>query len=73
MKYKLETNDKQKFYMAFHGEDSYFALWDLDQDLRSKIKYGEQYTEEQKEAFQLVRDNLTDIMDGHGVDFEHVS
>ena len=70
--YKIETTDRDKYYMAFHGDDFYFTLWDLDQDLRSKIKYGENYTEEQIDAFQLVRDKLNDLMDEHGVDFNHV-
>ena len=73
MKYKIETTDKQDYYMAFHGADFYFTLWDLDQSLRSKIKYNDKLTDEQIKVLQDLRDELNELMYEHGVDFEHIS
>ena len=71
--YKIETSDKQDYYMAFHGSDFYYTLWDLDQSLRSKIKYNEKLTDEQIKVLQDLRDELGELMYEHGVDFEHIS
>ena len=73
MRFKLETNDRQDFYLAFHGNDFYYCLWDIDQSLRSKIKYNETLTDEQIKVLQEVRDELGETMSEHGVDFEHIS
>jgi hypothetical protein len=74
MRFQLSTNDREDFYMAFHGKDFYYALWELDQDvLRHKIKYDENLTEEQLAIYQEVRDKLYEIMSEHGIDFEHIS
>jgi hypothetical protein len=74
MRFQISTNDREDFYLAFHGKDFYYALWELDQDvLRKKIKYGEDLTDEQLEVYQKIRDDLYEIMSEHGVDFDHVS
>ena len=74
MRFKLETNNREDFYMAFHGKDFYFTLWVFDQDvLRKKIKYDESLTEEQTAMLEKVRDELYEIMAERGVDFDHVS
>lgn len=74
MRFKLETNDRDDFYLAFHGKDFYFTLWEFDQDvLRKKIKYDESLTEEQTAMLEKVRDELYEIMNEHGIDFEHIS
>jgi len=44
--------------------DISLALWDIDQYLRSEIKY-------QKE-FQKVRDKLHEIMGDHGIDLDRI-
>jgi len=74
MRYQISTNDKQDFYMAFHGSDFYFTLWEFDQDvLRKKIKYGENLSKKQIDILEKVRDELYEIMSEHGVDFNHIS
>ena len=61
------------FYMAYHGEDFYFILCDLDQYLRSQIKYhSDDLSEEKKAAFQLARDRIYELMENYKVDFNHV-
>ena len=66
MIYKLTTNDKQEHYMAFHGPDFYFTLWDLDQWLHQEVKHND------REELQEVRDKLGELMEYWGVDFKHV-
>jgi len=74
MRFQLSTNDREDFYMAFHGRDFYRVLWEFDEDvLRAKIKYDESLTDEQTELLEKVRDELREIMDDHGVDFSHIS
>ena len=60
-------------YMAYHGEDFYFILCDLDQYLRSQIKYhSDDLSEEKKAALQLARDKIYELMENYKVDFNHV-
>lgn len=60
-------------YMIYHGEDFYFILWDLDQYLRSQIKYhSDDLSEEKEAAFQLARDKIYELMENYEVDFNHV-
>ena len=60
-------------YMAYHGEDFYFILCDLDQYLRSQIKYhSDDLSEEKIAAFQLARDRIYELMENYDVDFNHV-
>ncbi len=73
LKYKIETSDKEEHYMAFHGSDFYHALWDLDQYLRGKIKYGAEEENLDEDTLQHCRDKLTEFMEDNGIDFEHIS
>ena len=74
MRYQISTNDREDFYLAFHGKDFYFTLWEFDQDvLRKKIKYDESLTQEQLDIVEKIRDELYEVMSEHGVDFDHVS
>lgn len=62
--YIYTTDDKKEFEYAFHGIDFLLCLWDMDQWLRSEIKYS------QKEEYQPVRDQLWEIMQHHGVNLD---
>jgi len=60
-------------YMIYHGEDFYFILCDLDQYLRSQIKYhSDDLSEEKIAALQSVRDKIYELMENYKVDFNHV-
>ncbi len=73
MRYQLETNDKQDFYMALHGSDFYFSLWDIDQYLRNQSKYNpDNLSGKQLDAVDKVREELHEIMSEHGVDFNQI-
>ncbi len=60
-------------YMAYHGDDFYFILWNLDQYLRNQIKYhSDDLGEEKEAALELARDKIYELMENHDVDFNHV-
>jgi len=68
---RILTNE---LYMAYHGDDFYWILWDLDQHyLRDKVKYNVQdESDEALKAYDNVRTELYRLMEQHGVDFWHV-
>ncbi len=63
----FEDDDQDQFTAAIHGIDFWFCLWDLDQWLRSQIKYSD------KTEFEEIRDELYNIMHKHGVNLDMVS
>ena len=67
MKATLEYNlpeDQEAFNVASKGTDLYLVIWDLDQLLRDKVRYGEDISEDRKEGYDLIRDKLRLIMNG---------
>lgn len=72
MKAKLEFNlpdDQHDFDFAVNGSKWYCVAWDLDQWLRSEIKYNEEIAECDRESFEIVRDKLRDLMFDQNVKF----
>lgn len=60
-------------YMAYHGTEFYFTLWDLDQFLRTITKYNpDDLSEDVVEMADKIRDKLYDIMNDNDIDFNHV-
>ena len=60
-------------YMAYHGSDFYFTLWDLDQFLRTITKYNpDDLSEEVVEMADKIRDKIYDLMDDYDINFNHV-
>ena len=60
--YVYKTSDRTDYLYALHGVDFLLILWDLDQWLRSQVKYNPDPTEEEKQAFILTRETLYDLM-----------
>lgn len=73
--YEFEDNeDNSNFYIISNASNFYFCLWDLDQWLRSIIKYPDDNKKKlNSNTLQAIRDKLHELMEEHGVDFEHVS
>jgi len=69
-KYEFKTNDKKEFEYAFHGLDFLLCLWEMDQWLRSEVKYNVNNTSEEMTAFEKARDQLREIMLSHNVDLD---
>ena len=73
MKAILEFNlpeEQVEFNLAVNGNKWSFVAWKIDQELRSKIKYSESITEEQRGIYQEVRDVLREFMLEQSVDWE---
>jgi len=75
MKAILEINlpeDHIDFELAVNGSKAQYALWEMDQWLRSQYKYmsDEEYSKDKYETYEKCRDRLRDIMFENGVKFE---
>ena len=67
---RILVND---LYMAYHGTDFYFTLWELDQFLRTITKYNpDDLSEDVVDMADKVRDKIYDLMNDNDVDFNHV-
>jgi len=67
---RILVND---LYMAYNGDNFYFVLWDLEQELRSHLKYNpDKLSGKQLDALKKMRDELYDLMEKRDVDFNHV-
>jgi hypothetical protein len=70
-RYRIETNDKHEHLMALHGTDFMLALWDLDQWLRSQIKYNpDQLGGHELNALDAAREQLRECMAKYNVSLE---
>ena len=58
--------EKTDFTLAINGSKMYCTLWELDQWLRSEIKYGG------REELDEVRDKLRELMNDNHIDFDMV-
>jgi hypothetical protein len=73
MKAILEFNlpeEQPEFDLAVNGNKWSFVAWKIDQELRSKIKYSESITEEQRDIYQEVRNSINEYMLEQGLDWE---
>ncbi len=68
--YVFKTNDETEFLYAFHGLDFLLCLWDLDQELRNKIKYSQDYNEDVKEGMKMAREMLWEIMEARNLNLD---
>ena len=57
-----DEGDLYQYKCAIKGQDLYFVITDLDNELRNIIKYGDgQYTEEQQKMAEFIRNRLHDF------------
>ena len=75
MKANLEFNlgdggeDYVEFEYATRGQDLAFVLWDFDQELRKRYKYGTE--KDMVMDVDKVRELLRETMAEHGLNFEN--
>lgn len=63
--------EQSEFDFASRGHKWSFALWELDQWLRSQMKYNDHnMTEEEYNAYEKCRNQLRDFMQDNGVSFD---
>jgi len=65
LEFKL-PEESREYLTAVHAPALSSALWDMDQELRQKIKYASEDTPELvTKTFQEARDMLTKILEYH--------
>ena len=72
MKAILEFNlpeDKQEFDFATQGSDWWNVCWTLDQELRSKMKYGN-LSQNDYEIYEKIREELRGFIEEQGLDLD---
>lgn len=62
MKTTLEFDNRSEAIAAIKGIDYHSCLWDLDQDLRNKLKHGHKM-KDADEVMEYVRDFINDNVD----------
>ncbi len=58
------------FHDAVHASDYKAILWDLDQRLRSKLKYDDTLDNISATAYQDARDMLHELLNDYGVSID---
>ena len=66
----LEERDDLNF--ALHGLDWALVAWDMDNELRRYLKYGQVF-KSVDEALETIRDSLHEIMDDHNVNLDMIT
>lgn len=54
-------DEREEYLQASQGTDAHLVLWDLDQWLRSKIKYTE-LSDVEEQCFDATRKHLHDLL-----------
>jgi hypothetical protein len=62
--------EQQDFHDAVHALDYKMVLWDLDQRLRSKLKYDDTLDNISAAAYQDARDILHGLLNDYGVSID---
>lgn len=62
--------DEYQFSAASRATNWITAMWEMDQWLRSQIKYVDSYSQEQYDLLEDVREKLRDIMNDNNVSFD---
>lgn len=68
IKYDL-IEERKEFEVAFKASNYKSALWDIDQYLRSELKYSE-LSEEEYKAFSRIRKKVWDIASDNEVQID---
>jgi hypothetical protein len=63
-------DDQEDFNMAVNGTKWYLTLWELDQFLRSKVKYDETISEEAQDIYDNIRQKIRELQSENGISFE---
>jgi hypothetical protein len=66
----LTFDDENDLLIAINGYKFKLALWQVDQFLRSEMKYNDKLTSEQYEYAEIVRDKLHEFINDFNVTLE---
>ena len=67
---KFKEDEFEDARTALDGWKWKMAMWDLDQHLRSEIKYNEKLSAETDRAYQVVRDKIREILHDSNLNIE---
>lgn len=68
--FEFDSIEEQEDILTVANADNWkLAVWELQQFLRSKIKY-EEYSKEVYDAFECVQEELNDIIISKGLKFD---
>ena len=60
-------DENNEFEMASRANDLHTIIWDLDQELRKKVKYSEEDTEKEREIIDKIRTELWEEITNKGL------
>ena len=66
----LTFDDENDLLTAINGYKFKLALWQLDQFLRSEMKYNDKLTEEQYDYAEIIRNKLHEFINDFNVTLE---
>jgi hypothetical protein len=66
----LTFDEENDLIVAINGYKFKLALWDLDQFLRSELKYNDKLTAEQYDYAEMLRDKLREILNDYQIQIE---
>ncbi len=61
------NEERDEMESAINGWKWKMVVWDLDQHLRSEMKYNDKITEEEYVALEIIREKLHELKDEHGL------
>jgi hypothetical protein len=67
---KFREDELEDARTALDGWKWKSAMWELDQHLRSEIKYNEKLSAETDRAYQAVRDKIWEILNDNNLNIE---
>ena len=67
---KFREEELEDARTALEGWKWKSAMWELDQHLRSEIKYNEKLSAETDRAYQAVRDKIWEILNDDNLNIE---
>lgn len=73
MKAILEFNmedDRQDFELAVNATKWYLVAWEMDQYLRTRMKYEDNISDEQYKAVDAAREKLRELINDSGLTFD---
>lgn len=77
MKAILEFNLSEQEDVAAHKRtvkalDMALVLWDIDQYLRTQVKYNEALSQEAHDAFESAREKFYEILNDHNINIDEI-
>ena len=68
---KFDSNEEaDDARTALDGYKWKLAMWDLDQHLRSEVKYNENISGETDDAYEAVREKIGEILESYNLNLE---